>query len=108
MDPTQAELIQASGLPLEGRTETTIKSLSGGQRQGAAIVLALSQQRQLLLLDEFTSALDDAARSACMDLISAEAVRRGLTILAVMHNVSANHLPAARMVTMQAGRIREQ
>lgn len=83
----QAALIRSSGLPLDQKMGTQMSSLSGGQRQGAAMILALTSRRHILLLDEFTSSLDDCVRASYLQMIATESARRKLTIIGVMHDL---------------------
>ncbi|WP_169513289.1 ABC transporter ATP-binding protein [Geopsychrobacter electrodiphilus] len=62
--------------------EREAQQLSGGEKQRIAMVSALLLQREILLLDEASSALDPAASQAMVELMVA---RRDLTILAVSH-----------------------
>lgn len=59
--------------------------LSGGQRQRIAVVRALCQQPQLLLLDEPFSALDDEAISELIDALEYIRKTTQMTILLVSH-----------------------
>jgi ABC-type nitrate/sulfonate/bicarbonate transport system ATPase subunit len=59
--------------------------LSGGERQRLSFARALVSNRKLLLLDEPFSALDDAARIAMGELVSARA-KDGAVILFVTHD----------------------
>ena len=57
--------------------------LSGGQRQRLAVARAIYAERQVLLLDEMTSALDDASERVVLD--SLELLRGRKTIILVTH-----------------------
>ncbi|KAK4050176.1 ATP-dependent permease [Microbotryomycetes sp. JL221] len=59
--------------------------ISGGQAQRLQIARALYQSRQILLLDECTSALDPTNQQAVMDTIMS--VKRGKTALMVTHKL---------------------
>jgi ABC-type iron transport system FetAB ATPase subunit len=60
-----------------------VDALSGGEKQRVALVAALLLERPILLLDEASSALDDASRRAAIDVLEA---RTDLTILSVAHH----------------------
>jgi ABC-type Mn2+/Zn2+ transport system ATPase subunit len=62
--------------------------LSGGQQQRLLIARALVQEPQILLLDEPTSAVDVATRSAIVDLVRKLHTERKLTTLYVTHDVN--------------------
>jgi len=63
--------------------EKDIRSLSGGEKQRTAIVLALLLVRPVLLLDEASSALDRDSKKAISDYLE---YRNDLTILAISHD----------------------
>lgn len=62
--------------------------LSGGQQQRLLIARALVQEPQILLLDEPTSAVDVATRSAIVELVRRLHAERRLTTLYVTHDVN--------------------
>ncbi len=57
--------------------------LSGGEKQRIALISALVLDREILLLDEASSALDHAAKHAVIDLLKAS---ESLTVLSVSHD----------------------
>ena len=60
--------------------------LSGGQRQRVAIARAIYHQRELLILDESTSALDaETEKNVMEELIG---LRNEKTIIAIAHRIS--------------------
>ncbi|KAM0790206.1 hypothetical protein ACM66B_005521 [Microbotryomycetes sp. NB124-2] len=59
--------------------------ISGGQAQRLQIARALYRSRQILLLDECTSALDSASQQAVMDTIMS--VKQGRTTFIVTHKL---------------------
>lgn len=60
-----------------------ISTLSGGEKQRIALLSALLLDREILLLDEASSALDPAAKLAVIELLKA---REALTVLSVSHD----------------------
>ncbi len=62
--------------------------LSGGQQQRLLIARALVQEPRILLLDEPTSAVDVATRSAIVDLVRRLHADHRLTTLYVTHDVN--------------------
>ncbi len=78
-----ASALEAAGLlPLAGRR---IDTLSGGERQRTVIAAALALAPQVLVLDEPTSQLDDAAADEVLAAVSDLASRGGLTVVLSEH-----------------------
>lgn len=93
------EAISLVGLkPLAHRL---VDSLSGGERQRAWIAMLVAQNSRCLLLDEPTSALDIAHQVDVLALIHRLSQQRGLTVIAVLHDINmaaryCDHLVALR------------
>ena len=77
-------------------------SLSGGERQRIGIARALIRDPRILFLDEATASLDPATEDAV--LRSIDALRSGLTIVAIAHRLKAV-AGCDRIVVMESGRI---
>jgi len=79
--------------------------LSGGERQRVLVAMALAQEPELLLLDEPTLHLDIAHQAALLASVARLQQRRGLTVIAVLHdlNLAAAHAP--RVAVLGGGRI---
>jgi len=77
--------------------------LSGGERQRVAIARALINRPQLLLADEPTGSVDEAAAACILDLFRA-ANAAGQTILLVTHD-PAVAAQAGRVVHLRDGKI---
>ena len=60
--------LEILGMGLEDRLDTTAGTLSGGQRQALALIMATLVRPDLLLLDEHTAALDPKAADIVMQL----------------------------------------
>ena len=60
--------------------------LSQGQMQRVALARALMNRPKILLCDEPTAALDDAAATALIDLLKAQAVAEGAALLVATHD----------------------
>ncbi|MDP9266224.1 MAG: ABC transporter ATP-binding protein [Chloroflexota bacterium] len=89
-------------LPLAGRR---IDTLSGGERQRAVIAMALAQEGDVLLLDEPTVHLDPAHQRATLAHIAGLAARRGLVVLAVLHDLNLAGALCDRVVLLDGGRV---
>jgi putative ABC transport system ATP-binding protein len=80
--------------------------LSGGERQRVAIARAVVGNRQLLLADEPSGALDSSSAETVMRLILA-ACHRGMTAVVVTHDAQLASW-ADRVVFLRDGRIVDQ
>jgi len=77
--------------------------LSGGQRQRVLIARALLARPTLLLLDEPTSAVDQAAERRILALLRELNEREGLAILLVSHNLALVREAVALVWTVRDG-----
>jgi putative ABC transport system ATP-binding protein len=102
----EAGLRALTGLGLADRASNYPDQLSGGERQRVAIARAVVGDRQLLLADEPSGALDSANGEAVMRMIHA-ACQRGVAAVVVTHDA---HLAswADRVVFIRDGRVVDQ
>ena len=91
-------------LGLGSRLNALPSTLSGGQQQRVAIARALIHEPRLVVCDEPTAALDHASGEAVMDLLAANAVRPGRTVIVVTHDARVFHY-ADSIAHMDDGRI---
>jgi iron complex transport system ATP-binding protein len=82
-----------------------ISELSGGQRQLVLIAQVLAGNPRALLLDEPTSALDIAHQLHVLDLLRTATRQRGLTTIAILHDLNAAARFADRVALMNMGRL---
>jgi heme exporter protein A len=80
-----------------------VRTFSAGMRQKVAVARAIFRDPELLLLDEPTTGLDDAAKSA-VDEMMLHAVREGRTLVIATHHAVVSGLPA-RVVTLRDGSV---
>jgi putative tryptophan/tyrosine transport system ATP-binding protein len=83
----QENNLKELGFSLESRQNTKINMLSGGQKQLISVCLAFEKKKQILLFDEFTSALDEYMAKKILDFTFKKANKEKTTILMVMHNI---------------------
>jgi putative ABC transport system ATP-binding protein len=80
--------LAAVGLGLELRADAPIGTLSGGQRQAIALLMATSAEPRLLLLDEHLANLDPRTATVVMALTARLVAEGRLTTLMVTHNMA--------------------
>lgn len=81
-----------------------VAALSGGQRQRVWIAMALAQDTPLLLLDEPTTFLDLAHQLEILELCS-DLNRRGVTLVAVLHDLNQAARFATHLIAMRNGSV---
>ena len=82
--------------------------LSGGEQQLAAIARALTQEPELLLLDEPTSHLDISHQVQILNLIQQLNEELGLTVLIIIHDLNLASEYCDYLVMMKDGNIHVQ
>lgn len=85
-----------------------LERLSGGQRQRAWIAMTLAQQGDTLLLDEPTSYLDLAHQIEILSLVRGFVDQRGVTVVAVLHDLNQAARYADHVVLLNQGRLQVQ
>lgn len=93
------------GLGLEGRLGVRVGTLSGGQRQALALLMATLGRPKVLLLDEHLASLDPRAAEAVMRLTARLVAEHRLTTLMVTHNMHDAMRWGDRLVMMHEGRV---
>jgi putative ABC transport system ATP-binding protein len=102
----EAGLRALDGLGLADRASNYPDQLSGGERQRVAIARAMVGDRQLLLADEPSGALDSANGQAVMRMIHA-ACQRGVAAVVVTHDAQLASW-ADRVVFIRDGSLIDQ
>ncbi|MGE9692200.1 MULTISPECIES: ABC transporter ATP-binding protein [unclassified Streptomyces] len=82
-----------------------VDELSGGQRQRVWIAMALAQRTELLLLDEPTTYLDLSHQLDVLDLLTDLNRERGVTMVAVLHELNLACRYADHLIAMADGRV---
>jgi putative ABC transport system ATP-binding protein len=81
------ESLHSLNLGLEDKLNVPVGSLSGGQRQAMALLMATMTQIEFLILDEHTAALDPKTAELIMQLTDQVVKDKGLTTIMVTHNL---------------------
>jgi putative ABC transport system ATP-binding protein len=93
------------GLGLEGRLATRVGTLSGGQRQALALLMATLARPKVLLLDEHLASLDPKTAESVMQLTARLVAEGRLTTLMVTHNMHEAMRWGSRLVMMHEGQV---
>lgn len=82
-----------------------VGELSSGYRQAAVIAAALVKNPQVLLLDEPTNSLDYSHQLQVMNLLSSLKRERGMSVVAVIHDLNLAARFADQIVVLKDGQI---
>ena len=99
------EQLRSLGLGLEDRMETSVSTLSGGQRQAVTLLMATMKAPKLLLLDEHTAALDPATAVKVLEISDELVKKNNLTCMMITHNMSDAIRYGNRLIMMNEGKI---
>ena len=99
------EQLSSLGLGLEERMETSVSTLSGGQRQAVTLLMATLKAPKLLLLDEHTAALDPATAVKVLEISDKLVKKNNLTCMMITHNMSDAIRYGNRLIMMNEGKI---
>jgi len=92
-------------LGLENRLNALVGTLSSGQRQAVALVMATISRPSLLLLDEHSANLDPRTAQIVLELTEMIVKREKITTLMVTHNMELALRYGNRLIMMHEGRI---
>jgi len=92
-------------LGLEDRLRTSVGTLSGGQRQALALVMATISKPAILLLDEHVATLDPKTAETVLQLTDLIVLREKMTAIMVTHNMEIALRYGNRLIMMHKGRI---
>lgn len=98
-------MLEPLNLGLEDKLGITVGSLSGGQRQTLALLMATMNPIDFLILDEHTAALDPKTAETVMELTEKVVKAKQLTTLMVTHNLRHAVQYGDRMIMMHQGTV---
>lgn len=99
------EQLREVGLGLEDKLDVEVGSLSGGQRQAVALIMATLTPVDILILDEHTAALDPHTADIIMEITDRVVREKHLTALMVTHNLRYAVEYGNRLLMLDRGRI---
>lgn len=83
----------------------SVNELSGGQRQQVALARCLTQEPEILLLDEPFNHLDHRASRKLEELLQVVVTDKGGTVIFSSHDMEQSRCLADRMIALNAGRL---
>lgn len=102
---TYREMLRPLNLGLEDKMGVQVGSLSGGQRQALALLMATMTPIDFLILDEHTAALDPKTADINMRLTDQLVREKKLTSMMVTHNLRYAIEYGTRILMMHQGKI---
>jgi len=103
--PYYKEQLSMLGLGLENKLNEKVGSLSGGQRQAAALIMSTLTPIDFLILDEHTAALDPKTAETIMQLTAKVIKEKQITAMMVTHNLRYAVEYGSRLIMMDNGQI---
>ena len=94
------EILAPLQLGLEDRLNTLVGTLSGGQRQALALVMATISRPSVLLLDEHTAKLDPNTAGIVLKLTEDIVSNEKITAIMVTHNIREAVFLADRVLVL--------
>lgn len=99
------DLLRPLNLGLEDKMGIQVGSLSGGQRQALALLMATMTPIDFLILDEHTAALDPKTAEIIMELTDQVVKEKKVTTIMVTHNLRYAVEYGSRLVMMHEGEV---
>ncbi len=98
------EMLSGLNLGLEDKLHVKVGSMSGGQRQTLALLMATMNPIEFLILDEHTAALDPKTAEIVMELTDKIVKEKKVTTIMVTHNLRYAVDYGNRLLMMHQGR----
>ena len=99
------QMLSALGLGLEDKLNVKMGSLSGGQRQAVALLMATMTPLDFLILDEHTAALDPHTADIIMELTDKIVREKKVAAIMVTHKLRYAVEYGSRLIMMDKGHI---
>ena len=99
------DMLRGLNLGLEDKFHVPVGSLSGGQRQALALIMATLQPIEFLILDEPTAALDPKTAEIIMELTDQIVREKKVTTIMVTHNLRYAVEYGNRLLMMHQGSV---
>lgn len=98
------QMLKKLGMGLEEKLDVPVSTLSGGQRQALALIIATMTPIDLLVLDEHTAALDPKSAEIVMNLTQEIIAEKKITTIMVTHNLRFAVEYGDRLIMMHEGK----
>lgn len=98
-------MLRPLNLGLEDKMGVQVGSLSGGQRQALALLMATMTPIDFLILDEHTAALDPKTAEIIMELTDKVVREKQVTTIMVTHNLRYAVEYGSRLIMMHEGKV---
>ena len=99
------DMLRGLNLGLEDKFHVPVGSLSGGQRQALALIMATLQPIEFLILDEHTAAVDPKTAEIIMELTDQIVREKKVTTIMVTHNLRYAVEYGNRLLMMHQGSV---
>jgi len=103
MHDRTAVAMKGMGITLKS-VSAPVSALSGGQRQGVAVVRAAMWERKILIMDEPTAALGQKQTAEVRNMIKRSRDELGISIILISHSLPFVFEVADRITVMRHGR----
>lgn len=99
------KILSEFGLGLENRLNEQIRFLSGGEQQIIVATRILLSEPKILLMDEFTSALDQKWAPFILNKIKKYSIENNQIVIAITHDFSQIENIGDRLIMLKDGKI---